>query len=103
MKTFIFIFYYVNIDGMSRSSAQNMFSSLIERTDLSKFNNDELEIVQQYLPITEGNSRVEFHHVPSNVIFDSNEQANKINKSIRQLNENIKNILPIKNIMDLYE
>ncbi len=103
MKTFIFIFYYVNIEGMTRRSAQTVFESLMERTNLSKFNNNELEIIQQYFPVTNGNSRVELHHIPNKVITTDSKETKRINNAINILNENIKNLMPIQNISELYE
>jgi len=103
MKTLIIIFYYVNISDMTRRYAENLFETLIKRTDLSKFNNNELEIIQQYMPITDGNTRTEVHHIPAKVYVTDIEEANKINKTVRLLREQLKNDKPIQNIMELYE
>jgi len=104
MKTLIFIFYYLNVNGMSRQNASNLFETLIERTNLSYLNNSEIEIIQQYIPITEGETRVELHHVPNKVSIADSKEAAKINRSLQMLNENIKNNnSPIQTISDLYE
>ncbi len=103
MKTFIFIFYYINISGMTSASAETVINSIVKRTDLSNCNTNELKIIQQYFPIMEGETRVELHHIPNKVVVSSEKETDKTNRSISILNENIKNMMPIQNINELYE
>lgn len=98
METIIFMFYYINVGRMSRRAAEESLAKLIE---YNKIKLENVKMIQQYFPITEGTTRVEVVTVPNLVVTD-HDMARRINSNISRLVDHFEQNKPIQNIEDLY-
>jgi hypothetical protein len=96
MKPIIFMFYYINVANMPRIRSQEVIASAVERTYINDDN-----IIQQYFPITTGETHVEVVSVPA--VITNEKIANSINNKLQLIVEEFKNLKPIQNIQEIYE
>jgi delta-aminolevulinic acid dehydratase/porphobilinogen synthase len=90
------MFYYINVANMPRIRSQEVIASVVNRTHINDDN-----IIQQYFPITTGETRVEVISVPN--IITNEKIANSINNKLQLIVEEFKNLKPIQNIDEIYE
>lgn len=98
MEPIVFMFYYINVSGMSRQSAEEAIQRLIKYTKIKVEN---YNIIQQYFPVCDNDSRVEVITVP-NITVENDNIARQINNNMNKIVGQFEQNIQIKNVEDLY-
>lgn len=98
MEPIVFMFYYINVSGMSRQSAEEAIQRLIKYTKIKVEN---YNIIQQYFPVRDKDSHVEVITVP-NITVENDNIARQINNNMNKIVGQFEQNIQIKNVEDLY-
>jgi hypothetical protein len=87
MKSYLFIIYYINIDGLSQSKAAQVIEHFHKMTkiDQTYVEKKEFEIVQNWLPVMHQPTHVQFYSHPSS----NDDQPEKIKILTQKLKSTI--------------
>lgn len=98
MEPLVLMFYYVNVDGMSRQAAEELIHRTIKYT---KLNLEYYNVIQQYFPVRHKETYVEVITVP-NIAVENEQIARQINSNLNRIVGQFEQNSPIETIEDLY-
>ena len=89
MKSYLFIIYYINIDGLSQQRAAEILQRFYQATEIKQTAEEKktTEIIQQYLPVMHQPTHVQFFSHPNTDGADKNKS--KLDQMFRHLKSNI--------------
>lgn len=104
MKSYLFIIYYINIDGFSQSKAAQIIERYHEMTKIEQTSAEkkEFEIIQNWLPVMHQPTHVQFYSHP-NSNDDQPEKTKLLTHKLKSTIERYKTMLEEKKPIDSFD